>query len=526
MSPFSSLKHFRFAFHPLYSLLFVYTAGLVFGLHWHLPASILLGMVIFLLIVGICLLTKKHWGLPNLLFSVGIFLTGNLSINNYLCPDFPNHHIYYWAHNRRLRVEGVIYRSPQLFPEKTRLFIKSQYVWIYNKRFPATGNLLLTIRSCSKSLLRNDRVVFSARLRKPRNFGNSGSFNYARWLAFQYVYVTAYLSNDQNLIRLGAQKNMSFFKKIDIFRNHIRGAIDSKTSPPANLLLRALILGEKNAIPGDIRESFNRSGTAHVFAISGLHIGVVAAFTYFLLRQLFSLSERLLLIANVPKLSAFFALIPAFLYSMIAGASVSAQRAFIMVATYTVALIFDRERNLYHALALAALVILLIQPSSLFGASFQLSFISVFGILFFSPRLLSLLPKKEGPPQKLEYQLLEKAKYKIILFIVVSLSAIFATIPLVVYHFNLLSLSGIVANLIIVPIVGVFIVPLGLLGVVFLPFSSCLGGWFFCLSAVLSNIVIFAAKFFANLPWTNFLVPTPTFSEVALFYLFLLIVFL
>ncbi len=501
-------------------------AGLVSGLYWRPPARIIFVLALSFLVYGIYSLTKRRGVLPGVLFALGLFLAGILSINHHVCPDFPDHHIYSWAHNRLVKVEGFLYRPPEVLPSKTRLYIRTQKVWAQKRIFPATGNLLLTIKDCQKNFLINNRIIISARIRKPRNFKNPGGFDYVRWLAFQDIYCICHVSTDQRVCRMGAAKNTSFLRSIDELRARVRETIDRFASPPANFVLRALILGERKLIPEDIRESFNRSGTAHILAISGLHIGIVAAFAYFLLRRLLSLSERLLLVANVPKLAAFLSLAPILLYSLIAGASVSVQRAFVMVTTYIVALIFNRERDLYHALALAALVILLMQPSALFGASFQLSFVSVLGILFFSPLLLSLVPKRDRLLQQFKSPLRKKLESKMILFMVVSVSAILATAPLVAYHFNRVSLSGLIANLIIVPLVGFIVVPLSLLGVLFTPFFSYGAGCLFQVSAFLCNIVIMVANFFSHLPWTNFLVSTPTPSEVAFFYLFLSALFL
>ena len=464
--------------------------------------------------------------LPNVLFGLGLFLAGTLSINHYVCPDLPDHHIYSWAHNRLLKVEGFLYRPPEVVYSKTRLYIKAQRIWAQNKRFPTTGNILLTIKDCRKRFLTNDRIIFSARIRKPRNFRNPGGFDYVRWLAFQDIYCICHVSTDKRLCRMGTQKGKPLLRRIDGFRARAGETIDRLVSSPANFMLRALILGEKNLVPEDIRENFNRSGTAHILAISGLHIGIVAAFAYLLLRHLLGLSERLLLAVNVPKLSGFLSLAPIFLYSLIAGASVSVQRAFIMVTIYIVALIFNRERDLYHALALAALVILLMQPSALFGASFQLSFVSVLGILFFSPLIVSLLPKRDPLLKELGNPLGKRLASKLALFMAVSFSAMLATAPLVAYYFNRLSLSGLIANLIIVPLVGFIVVPLGLLGVGLIPFFSYVTGCLFSMSAALCDIAIVVADFSAHLPWTNFLVPTPTVSEIAFFYLFLLSLFL
>lgn len=500
--------------------------GLIAGLYWHPPAEIILWAALSFLISGLYFVIRNHEKLSKVVLSLGIFLAGNLLINHQVRPELPFHHIYYWAHNQPLTVEGSLYRPVEYLPNTTRLYVNAQWVWAQGKRYPVTGNILLTAEDGREKFLLDDRIVFSARLRKPRNFGNPGSFNYKRWLAFQDIYVTGYLPKDQTLFRIGVKNHTFSLRNIDRFRDQIRKALDSHIPSPANLLLRALLLGERKVIPEEIGESFVRTGTAHILAISGLHIGIVAAVAYFLLRRLLSLSQFLLLLGNVPKLAAFLSLFPISFYALMAGAGVSVQRAFIMIAAYIIALLFNRERNLCHALALAALVILTIQPSSLFGASFQLSFISVWGIVFFSPRLLSLLPAKDELLQKIETPRWKNIKHKVIIFIAVSFSAMLATGPLVAYHFNLFSLSGLISNLIIVPLAGTFVVPLGLLGVVFTPFFFPLAKLLFHTAGFLSDLVIMVATFFAHIPWTNYLVPTPALSEMILFYFFLTSLFL
>jgi len=500
--------------------------GLASGLYWHPPVGIVLVLAFSLLVGGIYCVIQGWETMPTVLFASGIVLAGALSINHYVCPHLPSHHIYSWSNNRLQKVEGFLYRPPEVLPFKTRLYIKAQTIWAQNHRLPATGNILLTIKGCRKRFLVYDRVIFSARIRKPRNFKNPGGFDYVRWLAFQNIYSICHVSTDTLVSKIGIQKGRRLLREVDGFRIRVGEAIDRFAASPANLLLRALILGERRIVPKDIRESFNRSGTAHILAISGLHIGIVAAVAYFLFRQLLSLSERLLLAVNVPKISALFSLVPVVLYALIAGASVSVQRASIMVATYMVALLFGRERDVYHALALAALVILLIEPSALFGPSFQLSFVSVLGICFFSPRIGSLLPKKDPLLRQLEHPLRARIASRIVLFVLVSFSALLATAPLVAYHFNRFSLSGVFANLVIVPLVGCLVVPLSLLGAAFSPLFSNISACLFSVSAALCNSAIAAAHFLAAIPWTSFLVPAPTLSELASFYLFLVALFL
>ena len=510
---------------PLFTFLFIYIAGLIAGLFWHPRATIVFIVACFFLVLGVFALLKKHLRLSTLALFFSLFLVGVLSVSRFLRPDFPNYHISFWAQNHPLTIEGFLYRPAEYLPQKTRLYVRAEWIIISKKKYPATGNILLTVEDDRETFLAYDRIIFSARLRKPRNFGNPGGFNYVRWLAFQDIFVTGYVSREQGIARLGLPQSCSWLRKIDEFRSAIREIINSSASPPANSFLRALLLGEQGAIPDEINESFIRTGTAHVLAISGLNIGIVAAFFYFIFRRLLGFSRFLLLTAIVPKLAAALSVLPVLFYALIAGAGVSVQRAFIMTVAYIAALLFNRERDLYHATALASLVILTTQPPALFGASFQLSFVSVLGIVFFTPKLLSLLPRKDELLQKLESPLWRKLKYQPIVFVVVTFSAMLATGPLVAYHFSFFSLSGLVANLLIVPLAGFLIVVLGLLGVLLIPFSSFVAGFVFYLSGLLSNITIKIAAFLASISGSCFLIPTPTLLDVVLFYLFILALF-
>ncbi|MBN2467253.1 MAG: DNA internalization-related competence protein ComEC/Rec2 [Deltaproteobacteria bacterium] len=510
-------KHCR----PIFPALCVYGAGLVAGLWWH-PLSVFpFGGALVLLGGGVCLMFRRRDRLASALFLLAIFLVGALFIGRRLYPDFPDQHIYHYAHNRRLTVEGCIFRPPEFSPEKIRLHVQARHIWIFDKRYPVVGNISLTVRGCEKQFFLNDHIVFSARLRRPQNFKNPGAFNYARWLAFQDIYVTGSLSGDENIAPFGADGGVSLPRQIDEFRNRVRKTIDAQASSPSDHLLRALILGERNMVPDEVRELFDRSGTSHVLAISGLHIGIIAAWAYFLFRRLLNSSETLLLATNVHKLSALLSLVPILFYSLIAGAGISVQRSFLMVGAYILALALDRERDTYNALGIAAFVILILEPSALFQASFQLSFVSVLGMLLLSPPILSLLPQRDKLIQNSEGRLTRAAKRGATLFMVATFSATLAAGPLVAYHFNRVSLSGVAANLLVVPLIGFLTVPLGLLGALASPVPF-LSGLLFRGSAHALNIVITLTATFAQIPWTTFLVSTPTKTEVLLCYILLL----
>jgi hypothetical protein len=97
-----------------------------------------------------------------------------LSLTHYLRPEFPSCHVYHWAKNRSLTVEGFIYQPAEYLPQKIRLYVRAQWIIIAQKKYPATGSILLTIEDTREKFLIYDRLIFSTRLRKPHNFVNPG----------------------------------------------------------------------------------------------------------------------------------------------------------------------------------------------------------------------------------------------------------------------------------------------------------------------------------------------------------------
>jgi len=517
-----AFKNTRIFSYPLLFFLLAYLCGLLIG--YQLPLSF--GPVTILtsgaLLLGLLGLFRGYKIWPTAIIFAAVVGVGALAITPLIHPHPPSHHLATWANNRPVTVEGFLNRPPELTTDTTRLYVQSQWVWADGKRFPVTGTLLLTIQNMEKRLVRSDRILFSARLRKPRSFANPGGFDYVRWLAFQNVCVTAFLYDDASVIRLGTVQSSSWLAAIDQFRSQVRDRIQGSVAPPSQHLLQALLLGDQKIIPEDMQEHFTYSGTAHILSISGLHIGTVAAFAFFVIRWILSRSEALLLSCNVAKISACFSLIPVFLYTLLAGASIAAQRSFIMVAAYVTALIFNRGHDAFSSLVLAAFLILTAQPSALWDISFQLSFMAVLGMIVIGPLLLSSLPPADPLLEKISSPLWIRMKRRLILSLSVSVSAILATSPLVAYHFSYVSLCSLAANLIVVPLIEMGAVPLGLLGVALTPLSSSLAGFLFFLAGVLSSLATRLAAFFAQLPFSFVFVPTPTTSEVVIFYVVLL----
>jgi competence protein ComEC len=304
------------------------------------------------------------------------------------------------------------------------------------------------------------------------------------------------------------------------WRDRIRDFLEKKAEPPCSSIFKALVLGEQGDIPEEVKEYFALTGTAHLLAISGDQFGIVAVLSFSLLIWILKRSEFLLLSISVRKLAAGLTIPCIVLYAFIAGGGTSVIRAAIMVVTFLLSILFNRERNLLHTLALAAFLILLFSPPSLFDVSFQLSFLAVLSILYMVPRILEGL-KKEG------LSLPSKATWKkniwkyITISLLVTAVAIFGTAPFVALHFNRISPIGLVTNLFIIPWVGFVIVPLSLAASILSFFLSPIATFLIYINSFITLTLLRVLAFLASFPFASLFVSTPTALEIALFYFLL-----
>ncbi|PIQ89903.1 MAG: competence protein ComEC, partial [Candidatus Omnitrophica bacterium CG11_big_fil_rev_8_21_14_0_20_42_13] len=197
-------------------------------------------------------------------------------------------------------------------------------------------------------------------------------------------------------------------------------------------VLSAMLLGDRTGLSSDVRQAFIQTGTAHILAISGMHIGIIA-FIFLVFLKAVRIPKR------VRYVIAVFFLI---FYCLLTGARPSVTRAVIMAIVVLAGLLLEREVNIYNSLGLSALVILAYNPYQLSDIGFQLSFISVLSIVYLSPRIEKLL----------------HCHHIIVKSFSVSLSAWLGTCLIVLYYFKIFSPITVLANLVIVPLVSLVIV--------------------------------------------------------------------
>jgi competence protein ComEC len=251
----------------------------------------------------------------------------------------------------------------------------------------------------------------------------------------------------------------------------IRAAALARIAPwtsPGRGLVGAVVVGDRQWLGVHERARFRRTGTAHLLAISGLHVGLVTGICFWLMRRLWGLAPPLALRLAPTRAAAAFALATTWLFVAISGAATPALRAGIMTTALLLGSLWGRRSNAWASLALAAVVLLLWDPSQLATPGFQLSFTAVAAILAVTRTLRAWTTAHRRPNPAVDPgpQRSHRWRSALIQLCGVTAAATLATLPLVAHHFGQASGAGLFLNLVVVPFFAAVVVPLGLAGTV------------------------------------------------------------
>jgi len=378
--------------------------------------------------------------------------------------------------------------KPHLQPEKIRVTIRTKI----NNAYPG------------------DRVEFNAILSKPKAPIIQGGFDLQKFLYFQKIGATGFSVSDLKIVEKSDLK--------ENYINKLRKQIEYKiTSNIKNqdeaAIASALMIGEYKFISEKTMDAIRNSGLAHILSVSGMHLSLVVFIFFHLIRYLLCLSYFVALKYNVKKIAALITICASLFYLLISGSSVPAVRAFIMTSIVMFAILFDREAISTRACLITGFLILLITPENLLGPSFQMSFAAVIALIssfeYFNYSTSSILGKT--------------IKYPISLFIS-SIIATLAIAPFSIYHFNQISLSGIAANILAVPLSSFFIMPLIVAS--FFSFIFGFEEYILHLLSISIDALIKLAFYFGNMEFANIKVPQISALSLAIlsFGMFLLFV--
>ncbi len=374
-----------------------------------------------------------------------------------------------------------------------------------------------------------DRVGVTARLRPPRGVLNPGGFDYEAYLKRRYIQAVASVSGPGaiTLVRSGLmQLRTAPWRLIDKWRGRIHSAAVATLEGEALGTYLGIIIGERGYFKPTLRDSFMTTGTVHILSISGSHLGLIAFLSFFLVKHgclrlpagwLLSLSRWI----TPSRLAAVLTIFPVTFYALLAGGEVATIRALVMILVFLLAAWLGREKHLLHALAAAALLILIYDPQALWDISFQLSFVSVLAIAL----LIRWQAVREPSDNDIATTPRENAQRWLWTYARLTGGVTLATIPLVAYYFNQIAWLGLLANLIVVPLAGFVLVPVGLFSafglLVFGGESLPLGP----LNQTLHDVMIVAVDLLARVPAAEWHVASPAIPVIVVFYLLLVLAF-
>lgn len=365
----------------------------------------------------------------------------------------------------------------------------------------------------SETLKLGDRVDVLAHLQPPSPPVAPGAFDFRRQAYFHQMGATGFSLGAARVIEGGGEG--TFSERIWLWIDRLRGTIGQRIASlepdAAGAMTRALTVGDQTALSKDDTEAMRISGLAHLLSISGLHIGMAAGLFFIGLRSLMALIPPLALHYPIKKWSAAAAILAAGFYALLAGATVPTQRSFVMIAIVFLGVLVDRSPFSFRMVAWAAIVVMLLQPEALTGASFQMSFFAVLGLIAVFEAMRKHLTRWRGG-RALETDwfgrvsnALRGAGFWFATTMLTSVVATLMTAPFAMYHFDRISTYGVIANLIAVPLTGFWVMPMGMTALLLMPFGLDAPFWY--LAARGCEGILWIARTVAAWPYAVLVTP-------------------
>ena len=472
---------------PLLPLAAAFASGIA-GRAWlGLAPRPLLAAAAALLLAGWAALARGREGLAMAALLAATVALGALGAGG---PALPPEHLARRALPPAVMLEGRLVEEPVRWAEdRVRLLLDVEAVYDGAERQPAAGRVQLTAYGQAPALGEGQQVRAEARLHAPIGFRNPGGFDYPAHLRREGILLVG-SANAERLIPLTEDRPPwpAAVKRWAV------SAISARLPEASAALLAGLLLGERSALPPDTDEAFRRAGVYHVLAVSGFNVALLASSIFFSLALLGMPRRGTAVVAGLVLVG----------FALVVGGQPSVLRATVMGLLLLLGVLLDRESQVMNALALAALILLIWRPADLWEPGFQLSFAATAGIVYLAPGLTAWLTE-HGWANWLA------------MAVAVSFGAQAAVTPLMLAHFNQLSLVGIAANLLVVPLAGLA-TTLGMLALLVEPASGAVAGLLFNALWLLLLALRAAVRLAAAVPAAMIHLPAPGWVAVSAWY--------
>jgi competence protein ComEC len=353
-----------------------------------------------------------------------------------------------------LLVTGRIVSLPEINTRRIRFeFLIDRLLTDDGTYWSSPGKVMLSWYGANTSVVPGQIWQLALRLKRPYGFMNPGGFDYEGWLFQHRIRAIGYVTNH----RFNKYTGISNGQFINRLRYFLRNKIISHSGNSRFLgLVTGLGLGDRSYITAKDRDILNRTGTNHLLAISGLHIGLISGLYYFIACWFWSVCGKLPLYFPAPRFAAIAAIFGACCYAILAGMSIPTQRALIMVIVFMLSLISNRQYAFSVVMCFAMLLVLIYDPFAVMAPGFWLSFFAVALIAY-------------GMMHRVNTDSFWWRWCRPQYLVAVGL------IPVLLIWFKQFSVVSILANLVAIPWISLIVVPLVLAVVLVVNISETLG---------------------------------------------------
>lgn len=410
-------------------------------------------------------------------------------------------------YNKAVTIEGYVDSEIENKDGKVKFFIKTNKI-VYGESYKkVNGRLIVNITSNTDSIIKlkkidyRTKVSFQASIDKPKTATNPGGFNYKRYLASIGVSGTVYLRDTSDMNVIGVQSGGCFHKLGFKIKNSVLNIVEYCLNKNQAGLLSGMIIGYKDGLDENAFTAFSKAGLTHIMVASGMNV----AFIILPLTYLF----KKIRIGNLAScIATIFLLI---LFVFITGFSASVVRAVLMGIMILLGKIIMRETDIYTSISAAAILLLALNPYTIYDIGFQLSFCATISLVMFYPKLKVLIDHKYIPNVVSDT-------------LAATIAAQIGVVPITLYYFNNFSTISILSNLLVVPlvqiitIIGFIMVFVGIVNIN----AAILVGY---INNSFLSFVLFVTEYTSKIPYAFLKLPTPSLSLIILYYLAVLYIF-
>ncbi len=419
-------------------------------------------------------------------FILGIFITHIKANNSTLIKFIDN----------RVVLEGKIIEE-KVEEGLGKYVVLVDNIFLENNQFKIKEKLMLTVIGDTRLNL-GEKITFNGVLEEPRENTNPKMFNYKLYLLSHNIYTTSKI-RDYSIMKIEKQTLPWYDRAKFKFIDRVETIFDIYLSKTNSLLMKSIVLGNYSYLNENVFEKYGNLGLSHLMAISGLHIGIISVF----------LIQIMAYIGFDRKLNYIITISIIWFYGYCVNYPSSVIRSNIILTVYFCSQLLAERYDILNTLLFAMFIILVWNPFWLFNVGFQLSFIVTFFIILLTP----IIKDKFYP-----------YKNDILSSFCGILAAQIGSIPIVAYYFNILSLISIFANLIIVPLLSLCLV----MGFILILISSISGTIANTIGLILNFLLYLQdifTKWLYNLPLVSIRLPSPSITNIILYYFMVLCIF-